>query len=63
MSLPKAYLATNMAEPLPTTDGAVLRTIADARNYFVEHIAGIDDFEVGHRRLSARPSRAGQIHG
>jgi hypothetical protein len=33
MSLPKAYLATKLAEPLPTTDGGVLRTIGDAVAY------------------------------
>jgi hypothetical protein len=33
MPLPKAYLARKLAEPLPTTDGAVLRTIGDAISY------------------------------
>jgi hypothetical protein len=33
VSLPKAYLARKLAEPLPKTDGAVLRTIADACRY------------------------------
>jgi hypothetical protein len=33
MPLPKAYLATKLAEPLPTTDGGVLRTIGDAITY------------------------------
>jgi hypothetical protein len=30
MPLPKAFLATKLAEPLPTTDGGVLHTIGDA---------------------------------
>jgi hypothetical protein len=30
MSLPPRYLATKLAEPLPTTDGGTLRTIGDA---------------------------------
>jgi hypothetical protein len=33
MSLPKAYLATKLAEALPTADGGVLRTIGDAVAY------------------------------
>jgi hypothetical protein len=33
MSLPAPYLARKLAEPLPTTDGGVLRTIADATRY------------------------------
>jgi hypothetical protein len=32
-ALPKAYLATKLAEPLPTTDGGGLRTIGDAISY------------------------------
>jgi len=35
MSLPKAYLATKLAEPLPTTDGGLLRTIGDAIAYMI----------------------------
>jgi hypothetical protein len=31
--LPRSYLATKLAEPLPTTDGGVLRTIGDAISY------------------------------
>ena len=33
MPLPKAYLATKLPEPLPTTDGGTLRTIGDAVAY------------------------------
>ena len=32
-TLPKAYLARKLAEPLPTTDGGVLTTIGDAIKY------------------------------
>jgi hypothetical protein len=31
--LPPRYLATKLAEPMPTTDGGVLRTIGDATRY------------------------------
>ena len=33
MSLPPAYLRQKLTQPLPTKDGAVLRTIGDAANY------------------------------
>jgi hypothetical protein len=33
MPLPPRYLATKLAEPLPTADGGVLRTIGDAVAY------------------------------
>jgi hypothetical protein len=33
MSLPPAYLAQKLTEPLPTKDGVVLRTIGEAANY------------------------------
>jgi hypothetical protein len=33
MSLPAAYLSQKLTEPLPTKDGAVLRTIGEAANY------------------------------
>ena len=33
MSLPAAYLRQKLTQPLPTKDGAVLRTIGDAANY------------------------------
>jgi hypothetical protein len=33
--LPPAYLAKKLTQPLPTKDGGVLRTIADARAYMV----------------------------
>ena len=33
MPLPPRYLATRLTEPLPTTDGGTLRTIADATRY------------------------------
>jgi hypothetical protein len=33
MPLPAKYLATRLAEPLPTTDGGVLKTIGDAVRY------------------------------
>jgi hypothetical protein len=33
MPLPARYLATKLAEPLPTTDGGTLRTIGDAISY------------------------------
>ena len=33
MPLPARYLATKLAEPLPTTDGGTLRTIGDAIAY------------------------------
>jgi hypothetical protein len=33
MSLPRAYLSQKLTQPLPTKDGAVLRTIGDAANY------------------------------
>jgi hypothetical protein len=35
MSLPPAYLRQKLIQPLPTKDGSVLRTIADARAYMV----------------------------
>ena len=35
MSLPPRYLATKLPEPLPTTDGGTLRTIADAVRYML----------------------------
>jgi hypothetical protein len=34
--LPPRYLAQKLSEALPTTDGGVLRTIADAVNYMLE---------------------------
>jgi hypothetical protein len=33
MPLPPAYLTKKLTEPLPTTDGGTLRTIADATRY------------------------------
>ena len=33
MALPRAYLSQKLTQPLPTKDGAVLRTIGDAANY------------------------------
>jgi hypothetical protein len=33
MSLPPAYLSKKLTQPLPTKDGAVLRTIGEAANY------------------------------
>jgi hypothetical protein len=33
LPLPARYLATRLAEPLPTTDGGTLRTIGDAVRY------------------------------
>ena len=33
MPLPPRYLAQKLAEPLPTTDGGMLRTIGDAIKY------------------------------
>jgi hypothetical protein len=33
LPLPARYLATKPAEPLPTTDGGMLRTIGDAIKY------------------------------
>jgi hypothetical protein len=35
MSLPPRYLAAKLAEPLPTIDGGVLRTINDAQRYML----------------------------
>jgi hypothetical protein len=35
MPLPPRYLATKLTEPLPTTDGGTLRTIADAVRYML----------------------------
>jgi hypothetical protein len=35
MSLPPRYLAQKLAEPLPTTDGGVLRTLEDACRYML----------------------------
>jgi hypothetical protein len=35
MSLPSRYLSQKLAEPVPTTDGGVLRTIAEARDYML----------------------------
>jgi hypothetical protein len=32
---PSAYLAKNLARPLPTTEGGTLRTVRDARAYMV----------------------------
>ena len=34
-SLPLAYLETKLTRPLPTKDGGVLRTVADARKYML----------------------------
>ena len=36
MSLPPRYLATKLTEPLPTTDGGVLRTVGDATRYMTK---------------------------
>jgi len=36
MPLPPRYLATRLTEPLPTTDGGTLRTIADATRYMTK---------------------------
>ena len=36
MPLPPRYLATKLTEPLPTTDGGTLRTIADATHYMTK---------------------------
>jgi hypothetical protein len=33
VSLPPAYLRQKLTQPLPTKDGAVLRTIGEAANY------------------------------
>jgi hypothetical protein len=33
MSLPAAYLSKKLTQPLPTKDGALLRTIGEAANY------------------------------
>ena len=33
--LPPAYLAKKLAQPLPTKDGGVLRTIVDASGYML----------------------------
>ena len=33
MSLPPAYLRQKLTQPLPTKNGAVLRTIGEAANY------------------------------
>jgi hypothetical protein len=33
--LPLAYLETKLTRPLPTKDGGVLRTVADARDYML----------------------------
>ena len=35
MPLPPRYLATRLTEPLPTTDGGTLRTVADAVRYML----------------------------
>ena len=35
MPLPPRYLATKLTEPLPTTDGGTLRTVADAVRYML----------------------------
>ncbi len=35
MSLPPAYLAQKLAQPLPTKGGAVLRTIGEAAAYIL----------------------------
>jgi hypothetical protein len=35
MSLPAAYLSQNLTQPLPSTDGGVLRTIGDAVPYML----------------------------
>ena len=35
MLLPHAYLSQKLTQPLPTKDGAVLRTIGDAANYIL----------------------------
>jgi hypothetical protein len=42
MSLPPAYLRQKLTQPLPTKDGAVLRTIGEAANYMLAlpHRAG-----------------------
>ena len=42
VSLPPAYLRQKLTQPLPTKDGAVLRTIGEAANYMLAlpHRAG-----------------------
>jgi hypothetical protein len=35
MSLPSAYLAQKLTQPLPSKDGGVLRTIGEAANYML----------------------------
>jgi hypothetical protein len=35
VSLPPAYLRQKLTQPLPTKDGAVLRTIGEAANYIL----------------------------
>jgi hypothetical protein len=35
MSLPPAYLSQKLAQPLPTKDGSVLRTIGEAADYIL----------------------------
>jgi hypothetical protein len=35
MSLPRAYLAKKLSQPLPIKGGTVLRTIGDAANYIL----------------------------
>jgi hypothetical protein len=42
MSLSKAYLASKLAEPLPTTDGGVLRAIGDAITYMTSFVIEVD---------------------
>ena len=34
MSLPREYLSQKLTQPLPIKDGAVLRTIGDAANFY-----------------------------
>jgi len=60
MSLPARYLAQKLADPLPTTDGGMLRTIGEAVVFTRQlSLALFMDakLDVGHTR-GATPRRA-----
>jgi len=60
MSLPARYLAQKLADPLPTTDGGMLRTIGEAVVFTRQlSLALFMDakLDVGHKR-DATPRRA-----
>jgi hypothetical protein len=60
MSLPPAYLRQKLTQPLPTKNGAVLRTIGEAANYVLApRLIGPRALQslAARREAPTRPSR------